>query len=59
MRVQVVRGMEGQMPHLDYPYYRHLALGWGAASLPSSHMFCFQVRYMFSNSSMYYTAFRL
>ena len=55
----MVRGMEGQMPHLDYPYYRHLALGWGAASLPSSHMFCFQVRYMFSNSSMYYTAFRL
>ena len=42
--VQVVPGMAGQDPHLDYPYYRHL---WpevaGCLTLPPSHMLCLQV----------------
>ena len=40
----VLPGMEGQDPHLDYPYYRHL---WpskeGCMDLPATHMLCLQV----------------
>ena len=41
----VLPGMEGQDPHLDYPYYRHL---WpskeGCMDLPATHMLCLQVK---------------
>ena len=40
----VVPGMDGQGPHLDYPYYRHL---WpqreGCMDLPANHLLALQV----------------
>ena len=40
----VLPGMEGQDPHLDYPYYRHLWPGVeGCMNLPATHMLCLQI----------------
>ena len=40
----VLPGMEGQDPHLDYPYYRHLWPGVeGCMNLPATHMLSLQI----------------